>query len=104
MLYVIMYVMLFKVTDCLTSSIMMLSHCGYSVDILERRVPFHIYCFVLFTRDVKFSRPTWSRGHILRSRSRSRPPFVVLVLVLVLMTLFSFSCIFASWPQRRTTL
>jgi len=54
--------------------------------------------------DVKFSRSTWSRGQILRSRFRSRPRFVGLVLVLGLMTLFSFSYILASWPQRRTSL
>ena len=35
----------------------------------------------LNARDVKFSRPTWSRGQILRSRSRSRSHDIVLVLM-----------------------
>jgi len=36
---------------------------------------------LLSCRDVKFSRPTWSRGQILRSRSRSRSHDIVLVLM-----------------------
>jgi len=38
------------------------------------------YCALVY-RDVKFSKSTWSRGQILRSRSRSRSHDIVLVLV-----------------------